>query len=83
MAYPNDHLPRHVHGFYAETEVIVDLNADLSVVIADRKNAIRPSNAKKSDINRILTSAAYNIEALIELWEGVHGKAHDRESGND
>ncbi len=24
VAYSNDHWPRHVHGFAAETEVIVD-----------------------------------------------------------
>ena len=25
VAYPQDHEPRHVHGFYAETEAIVEL----------------------------------------------------------
>jgi hypothetical protein len=28
IAYPQDHEPRHVHGFTGETEVIVDLGID-------------------------------------------------------
>jgi hypothetical protein len=75
VAYANDHLPRHLHGFYAEAEVIIDLCADHTVALANRKNAIRPSNSKKSHVKKILIVAANNIEALIELWEDIHGKA--------
>ena len=46
-AYSNDHDPMHVHGFYAEVEVIVDLRADGKISLADRTDAIRPSNASK------------------------------------
>jgi Domain of unknown function (DUF4160) len=45
IVYSNDHPPRHVHGFLSETEVIVDLRSDGNIALADRKDAIRPSNA--------------------------------------
>lgn len=38
-------------------------------------DAIRPFNAKRADVRKILTSAAENFEALVALWEGIHGKA--------
>jgi len=47
VVYTMDHEPRHVHGFYAEVEVIVDLRADGKISLADRTDAIRPSNASK------------------------------------
>jgi hypothetical protein len=75
IAYPNDHPPRHVHGFTGDAEVIVDLLADGNVAQADRKDAIRPPNAKRSDVKKILKSAAEHFEALVELWENHHGKA--------
>jgi phosphopantetheine adenylyltransferase len=75
VAYPNDHLPRHVHGFTGEAEVIVDLLSDGNVAQADRSDAIRPPNAKRSDVKKILKSAADHFEELVELWENHHGKA--------
>jgi len=75
VAYSNDHPPRHVHGFLSETEVIVDLRSDGNVALADRKDAIRPPNAKRSDVKKILNAAAQNFEQLVVLWEGIHGKA--------
>ena len=36
-AYTMDHEPRHVHGFYADIEAIVDLRSDGAVSLADRK----------------------------------------------
>jgi acyl dehydratase len=36
-AYSNDHDPMHVHGFYAEVEVIVELRRDGTVLLADRR----------------------------------------------
>lgn len=49
-AYPNDHEPRDVHGFYAEVEVIVNLKRDGTVAVAGRTDAIRPSNGSTSDV---------------------------------
>ena len=75
VVYSNDHRPRHVHGFVDRTEVIVDLLAGGDVALAQRGDAIRPPNAKRSDVKRILVSAAENFEGLVALREGIHGKA--------
>jgi hypothetical protein len=64
-----------VHGFVSETEVIVDLRRDGSVELSKRNDAIRPSNAKRSDVKKILRVAARHFEELAELWRGIHGKA--------
>jgi hypothetical protein len=75
VVYSNDHPPRHVHGYLSETETIVDLRFDGSVALARRKDAIRPANAKKSDVRKILDTAAEHFDDLAALWEGIHGKA--------
>jgi Domain of unknown function (DUF4160) len=73
IAYPQDHVPRHVHGFAGEAEVIVDLGADGNVTIANRPDRVRPGNAKRSDVRRILKSAAEHFDELVSLWERMHG----------
>ena len=75
VAYSNDHSPRHVHGFAGDTEVIVNLRFDGAVALANRDDAIRPANAKRSEVKKILTAAARHFEELVELWEAIHGKA--------
>lgn len=75
VVYSNDHPPRHVHGFLGETEVILDLRADGDVGLAERTDAVRPSNAKRSDVKRVLSVAASHFEELAELWRSIHGDA--------
>jgi hypothetical protein len=75
IVYSNDHSPRHVHGLAGEAEVIVDIRLDGTVGLAERKDAIRPVNAKRSDVKRILSEAALHFEELAALWEKIHGKA--------
>lgn len=75
VVYSNDHQPRHVHGFAGETEVIVDLLANGGVALAKRADAIRPGDAKRSGVKKILATAAENFDALAALWEAIHGKA--------
>jgi Domain of unknown function (DUF4160) len=72
IAYPQDHTPRQVHGFKAETEVIVDLREDGSVALAQRWDSIRPPDAKRSDIRVILRTAAEHFDELVEMWESMH-----------
>lgn len=72
VAYPQDHVPRHVHGFFEETEVIVDLGADNTVGLAERADAVRPGNAKRSSVRRVLNVAAVHFDALLALWEKMH-----------
>jgi hypothetical protein len=73
VAYAMDHDPRYVHGFYADIEVIVDLRADGRVALANRTDAIRPSNGSKSDVRHVLTVAAIHFDELVLLWEKHHG----------
>jgi len=73
VAYPQDHDPVHVHGFYAEIEVIVQLTlGDRTVNLAERYDAIRPGNAKRADVRHILEVAAAHFEELMELWRKAH-----------
>ena len=74
FAYPQDHEPRHLHAFYAETEAIVELRAVpiRGPAIANRINAVRPSRAKRSDVKHILRVAAAHFAELIRLWEEAH-----------
>ena len=72
-AYTMDHAPRHVHGFYADVEVIVDLRADGKLSLANRADAIRPGNGSKADARHILTVAAKHFDELVTLWEKHHG----------
>lgn len=75
VVYPNDHEPRHVHGFLQETEVIVDLLYNGNVAQASRKDAVRPPDAKRADVKKILQNGADNFQTLVELWEKMHGTA--------
>jgi hypothetical protein len=70
--YPQDHEPRHVHGFIGGTEIIVDLGIDGTVRLADRDDCIRPGNAKRSDVRKILDAATECFEELVALWEKMH-----------
>jgi hypothetical protein len=72
-AYTMDHAPRHVHGFYAEIEVIVDLRQDGTVALANRSYVIRPGNGSKSDTRHVLAVAARHFDELVSLWEKHHG----------
>jgi hypothetical protein len=68
-------ITRHVHGFYSETGAIVDLRLDGTVALSKRKDAVGPSNARRSDVKKILNVAALHFAELAELWEDVHGRA--------
>jgi hypothetical protein len=72
-AYSHDHLPPHVHGFYAGVEVIVELVGG-KTRLAGRKNAILPGNAKRSDVNRVLWTATQYADELVELWRVARGQ---------
>ena len=68
-AYSNDHDPMHVHGFYAEVEVIVELRRDGTVLLADRKDAVRPRNGSGADVRHVLAVASKHFDELIALLE--------------
>ena len=68
--YPQDHLPRHVHGFIGSGEVIVDLRADGSVALANRRNAV--SHVTRVEVKKVLAAAAGAFDQLTEAWEAMH-----------
>ncbi|HME32481.1 MAG TPA: DUF4160 domain-containing protein [Terriglobales bacterium] len=72
VAYQQDHTPRHVHAFVDEVEVIVDLRPNRTVALADRPDAVRPGNAKRSSVRRILSTAAEHFDELVATWERMH-----------
>jgi hypothetical protein len=61
-SYSLDHAPPHVHGQIAGVEVIIDLLPGRKVVRSKRRKAIKPLNAKRSDIRRILSAAALHVD---------------------
>jgi hypothetical protein len=71
--YPNDHPPPHVHGTSAGVTLIIDLLGNGDIRLSDRARAIKPPNAPKNVIDKILRVAAENISELEALWEKTHG----------
>jgi len=72
-AWSDDHLPVHVHGFYAGITVLVELMDDNTVRLARRRNAVRPRTAKRSDVNHILRTAEKYADELVQLWRVARG----------
>jgi len=68
--YPQDHLPRHVHGFIGSGEVIVDLRADGSVALANWRNAV--SHVTRVEVKKVLAAAGGAFDQLTEAWEAMH-----------
>ncbi len=71
-AYPADHEPRHVHGFVGGTEAVIDLMPDGIALLADRRKAVKPADAKRSDVKNIVASAQEHFDELVVLWEAMH-----------
>jgi hypothetical protein len=70
--YPEDHVPRHAHGLYAGIEVVIALRTDRTVTLAGRDDAVQPRNAKRSDVRKVLETAAEHFDALVAAWEEMH-----------
>lgn len=70
--YSGDHDPPHVHCRYQGIRVIVELGRDRTVRLAARPDALRPTNAKKSHVRRILDLAGAHFDDLLRLWEEAH-----------
>lgn len=73
--YSMDHLPPHVHGFYAGVEVVIDLlMVEQAVALSKRRKSIRPTNGSRRDVNYVLELAADRFEELVGLWRETHGE---------
>lgn len=55
--------------------MIIDLLPAGGVALAKRNDAVRPANAKRSEVKKVLRVAALHFEELVELWEAMRGKA--------
>ena len=66
-----DHTPRHVHAFYADIEVIVDLRLDGTVSLANRSDATKPSNGSRSDVRHALTISARHFDKLVAYGRSI------------
>jgi hypothetical protein len=72
IAYPQDHEPRHVHGFIGCGEVIVDLPLDGTVRLAHRDDAVRW--VTRSEVRKVLEAAERRYHDLISHWEKMHAE---------
>jgi hypothetical protein len=72
QAFTDDHDPPHLHGLYADIEVLVEL-LNGRAYLANRDDAIRPANAKRSDVRHVLITAAKHAEELLALWRNARG----------
>ena len=52
----------------------MDLRRERAVALASRADAVRPANAKRSDLKKILRAAAECFDELAALWETIHGE---------
>ena len=72
--YSNDHAPPHVHGICSGVSVIIDIFSDGTVRLSKRRKAIVPATAKRNIEAKIRRVALANADALLMLWEEMHGK---------
>jgi hypothetical protein len=68
--YPQDHEPRHVHGFIGSGTAIVDLRADGTVSLANRSD--NTCGLTRSEVRKVLDAAADAFNDLAKLWEEMH-----------
>ena len=68
--YPQDHEPRHAHGFIGSGQVIVDLRADGTVALASRKDCV--IGATGSEVRKTLNAAADAFDEITAEWEKMH-----------
>jgi hypothetical protein len=52
--------------------VILELGRDGHVRIAERWDAIQPSDAKRNHVRHIIAVANAHFDDLMELWEEAH-----------
>ncbi len=64
----HDHLPPHVHVFYGETEVSINLGLDKDLPSVRK---IRRMNNR--NVSRALLIVIENNELLLDNWRKIHG----------
>ncbi len=69
VIYPNDHLPRHVHVFRSNGEVIIRLGRETETSLI----AQIYGDIGNKDIAKALEIVQANQVKLLELWKSIHG----------
>ena len=69
--YSHDHLPPHVHAFYAGHQVMIELLADGTVRVAKRTDAVSRGTSA-SDVRYLLDLAHIYSAELNALWRSIH-----------
>lgn len=69
LVYPNDHLPRHVHVFKADGEVIIQLGSEAESPLIDQIYG----DISNKDVARALQLVQANQVKLLESWKKIHG----------
>lgn len=69
VIYPNDHLPRHVHVFKADGEVIIQLGSDIEDPLIDQIYG----DISDKNIAKALQLVQIHQIKLLEAWRGIHG----------
>ncbi|WP_128913264.1 DUF4160 domain-containing protein [Granulicella sibirica] len=77
FVFTRDRAPPHVHAYYGDLTVILELREEGGVWIADRSDALEPRDPKKNEVRRVLRCARANEEALRELWRRTHESSND------
>lgn len=67
--YPNDHLPRHVHVFKSDGEVIIQLGSETETPSIDEVH----KGISNKDVAKALTLVQVNQVKLLESWKNIHG----------
>ena len=67
--YPNDHLPRHVHVFKSDGEVIIQLGSKTETPSIDEVH----KGISNKDVAKALTLVQVNQVKLLESWKNIHG----------
>src|SRR2546430_16573235 len=79
--YPQDHLPRHVHGFIGRGEVIVDLRAAGPVAPANWRNAV--SHVTRAEAKKGPAAAGGAFGQLTAPWEAMHAASDGGQDRHD
>lgn len=69
VIYPNDHLPRHVHVFKAEAEVIIQLGNELELASIEQIYG----NINSKEVAKALRIVQSNQAKLLVAWKTIHG----------
>ena len=70
--FVNDHPPPHAHGSYGSVSVVVEFGDPEKIGV--RRRSAYPKKAKRSQVRKIVDTAAEHYDELKRMWEANHGE---------